>query len=224
MKSTVQSKNQFGEQSNATLLGGSSRVFASFKIDNTQGAGVSGLVGSQNAATPPVLDIDKVNAHSTSPSGGNLNPPAGVLQLFLSRAFGGLNKWSASLQSPLSGSPTNVTSGLTVGVTYVIASVGTTTPAAWLALGLEAGITPAVGVAFICKTATHGTGTGTVDTPVATGIDHIELDANSAANLNVTGGGFLSFSCYAAGVLTAPAAGSIVTIALDLLAVPGPQI
>jgi hypothetical protein len=55
---------------------------------------------------------------------------------------------------------------LAVGYPYVISAVGTTTQSQWQAIGLNAALTAAPGVAFIASAPinqfTSGTGTGTV--------------------------------------------------------------
>lgn len=59
------------------------------------------------------------------------------------------------------------------GTVYIIASLGTTTTAQWVTAGVPAGITPAVGVAFLC--AATSSGTGTCSTPVNSGITKVEV-------------------------------------------------
>lgn len=58
---------------------------------------------------------------------------------------------------------------LTLGQTYVITSVGTTTMTQWQAVGLRSGITPAVGMIFTAIITGSGTGTGTVQNGVTVG-------------------------------------------------------
>ena len=63
-----------------------------------------------------------------------------------------------------SGTPINITTGLTVGIVYAITALGTTTTLQWQALGFPVGTTPAVGDTFVCTSATVGVGTGVVQT------------------------------------------------------------
>jgi|SRR5271165_2796457 len=71
--------------------------------------------------------------------------------------------------APASGIAINIStaSSLVVGNPYVITSVGTTTQTQWQAIGLNASITAAPGVAFIATApignTTQGTGTGVVN-------------------------------------------------------------
>lgn len=119
----------------------------------------------------------------------------------------------------LSGS--SISSGLTVGVAYVIVSLGASTLDQWQAAGVGATITPAVGVSFVAK-ATSVSGGGAVQALHAggSGIDHIEVigDANLMNN-TVTGavvgqavGQTILLACYAGGVLTDPNPGSVISL------------
>ena len=110
-----------------------------------------------------------------------------------------------------------VTAGLVFHQVYVIVSVGTTTQAQWVTLGLLSYVKAAVGVSFVAKTASAGVGTGAVELTVASGVDHIEVigDSNlmNSTGANVLGAGIgmtFNMACYAAGVLTAPADGTVV--------------
>jgi hypothetical protein len=65
-----------------------------------------------------------------------------------------------------SGTPVNISGGLTVGIVYAITSLGNTTALQWQALGLPVGVTPVIGVTFVCTSVTPGVGTGVVQTLV----------------------------------------------------------
>lgn len=113
-------------------------------------------VGNSNPATP--------NIAITNP-----NPAAGYIVVQLqdnfNRSLAGYN----TIVSPVSGSSLLVASaGLTVGLPYIITTLGTTSAAQWLALGVLPGVTPAVGVSFIAA-ATSATGTGAVMVPATAG-------------------------------------------------------
>jgi hypothetical protein len=170
-------------------------------------------LGNSNPATPGLLVT-------------NPNPAAGIivvqLQDNLNRVLSGFN----SIVSPLGSSVTSTTAGLA----YAVTSLGTATAAQWVAAGVPAGVVaagpnglPALGTSFI---ATGGTiGGGATAAPPATagsGIDSIEAvgDANqSLAPLPAANQGFggqLIFECRFEGALTAPANGSVISLAMLL--------
>jgi hypothetical protein len=191
----------------------------SFVVDNTNGAGITGLKGA---------GVSSVFMNATSPSGVNPNPPAGYIQVKLADNYARLYNMMASIQSPNSGSDlTSVTSG----TVYVITGLGTTTTAQWVARGLPIGVTPAIGVAFVATSTGALGGTGTVKIPAANGsglasmIDIVGNPdvslANSAQPSN--GGGYLLLRCMGATsssvttrIATAPAAGSLISVSLYL--------
>lgn len=103
-------------------------------------------VGNSNPATPGI-------------SVTNPNPASGTIVVQLQDNYNRILTSSYSVISPL-GSSLKVDASdaaLTVGVAYVITVLGDATLADWLALGVPAGITPAVGVPFIAAVTGHGT-------------------------------------------------------------------
>lgn len=68
--------------------------------------------------------------------------------------FFGAGHW---IQAPVSGSNVAVTA-ISPGTMYQITVLGTTTTAQWVTAGVPAGITPAVGVAFLAAATSLGTG------------------------------------------------------------------
>ena len=160
---------------------------------------------------------------------GNPNPASGVIAVQLGenyfRYYGGFS----GFEGPLSGTPINVTAGLTPGTTYVIVSVGTTTQAQWQALGLPAGVTAAVGIPFVATSSTAGVGTGVVETTTASGVGSIELIGdpnatftntisaqNGSLNNQTTKSPILYFNVIESGAVTAPATGTIISMAFYL--------
>lgn len=130
----------------------------------------------------------------------------------------------SNFQSPVSGTPISISgsSVLTIGAPYVIQTVGTSTTANWVAAGLPVGQIPTVGQAFIAKIVGSGTGTGTVEAPSNSGIDHIEVIGdpnttfgayyNGASILGGASGSYMLFQCLAASVATAPALGTKINL------------
>lgn len=167
--------------------------------------------------------VSSVFMHTSSTAGvsdnglTNPNPLAGYINVTLQDNYNTYLGGYSGFVSPISGTPVLVTAGLVLHQVYVITLVGTTTQAQWQTLGLPSYIKAAVGVSFIAKTATAGVGSGVVETTVTSGIDHIEVVGNSnlmnSTGANVQGKGVgmtLNLACYAAGVLTAPADGSVI--------------
>jgi len=102
--------------------------------------------------------------------------------------FGG-----AQIIAPASGSDLSVRASdaaLAVGSTYVISVLGSATAANWTTLGVPAGVTPAVGVAFVALATGAGTSTTSkVQAVIDSGIAKVELMGNpnyTIAPMNAT--------------------------------------
>ena len=196
-----------------------------FVVDpaNGNGLGIRSLKGQ---------GVKNVFMHtSATPGAGaggiiNPNPASGYIAIQLAdnyfRYYGGFTGFI----SPLSGSSLAVNAtALTVGVPYVIVSVGTTTYAQWLALGMQPGIAPAVGVTFIAAvTGVVSGGSGAVQAIAAAGanLDHLEVvgDPNTTINPGPVGGspnvgGWIYVACFTSAsgggeVVSAPATNSVI--------------
>lgn len=185
-----------------------------FVVDATNGNGL----GLRNLKGPYV---SAVYMHtSATPAAGNPNPASGVIVVQLqdsySRYYGGFS----GQVSPLSGTPLTATVANTA---YAVVSLGTATAAQWIAAGIPASIVasgpnglPAIGTAFIAAaTATIG-GSATVEASSATGsgIDHIEILGDPNASIGSTSNGVnqIILQCFSGGALTAPAAGSVISL------------
>jgi hypothetical protein len=194
-----------------------------FVVDssNANGLGIRSLKG-------PAVQAVYMHTSST-PATGNPNPAAGYIVVQLAdnynRSFSGFN----AIVSPLSGSNLLVASaGLTVGLPYVISVLGTTTTDAWHALGVPAGVTPAVGVAFVAA-ATSALGTGAVQVPAAAGSGIFSIETVGDPNLSLAPnptanqgfGGQIILRCLKdsaadAPVIGAPADGTVISLAFYL--------
>lgn len=164
-------RNQFGEQSTNQVMGGSNQIDINFIVDSTNGNGL-GIRTLKGAG------VANVFMHtSATPLGGNPNPAPGYVWVQLKKGYAGYVGGYSGFVSPVSGTPINVTTGVTAGLAYVITSVGTTTAAQWQALGLPAAITPNVGAAFIAPATVTTVGTGQIMVPAAAGsaASHIEV-------------------------------------------------
>ena len=184
-------------------------VSCTFTVNNTAGAGVTGLAGGT---------VKSVYMNSLAPAAGNPNPAASCIQIQLQDNYNKLLGLNVSLQEPTSGVNLNAT---VAGTSYVISIVGTTTLAQWRSAGLPAGVTPAVGVAFVATATAPLVGTGRVQTSNGCDVDSVELlgDPNQTlalSNSAVNGGAILQLICRKAGAPQALPNGSVVRVNMYL--------
>ncbi len=161
-------------------------VDCNFIVDptNSNGLGTSSLKGQ---------GVLNVFMHTSStPAAGpngylNPNPANGYILVQLAdnytRFYGKENCW----QGPTSTS-TKIDNGatLTIGNPYIITIVGDATAAQWRAIGVPAGVTPAIGVSFIAIATGGGSGntsTSRVQIPTSAGIQFIETVGNENMSL-----------------------------------------
>jgi hypothetical protein len=211
-------KDQFGDSTIATILGGSYGIGLNFIVDpaNGNGLGIRSLkVTGQN---PDI--VKNVFMHTTAtPAAGNPNPLAGFILIQFNESYLGYGGGSFGFVSPLSGSNISISAGVTQGQAYAITSLGTTTAAQWQAIGLPLGITPAVGAAFIASVTGDGVGTGTVQVPSASGITGIEVvgDPNQTCDVAAANAGaWLVIQCLSGSTLTAPATGTVIGLVTSM--------
>ncbi len=196
-------ENQFGEVSNNLVKGGSSQLLAKFVVNSTDSAGfgVTGFVGK---------GIDNIFMHtSATPDADNPNPIAGYILAKLSKGFSAFQSLYSTVTPPQSGSSLLVASaGLSVGTVYVITITGTTSQAQWEVLGVPAGLTAVLGLAFVAI-ATSCTGTGAVQVPKTGGTAIVSISPvgnPGVGSLDDGSGGFITLACYkAGGTIAAPA-------------------
>jgi len=114
--------------------------------------------------------------------------------------------------SPTTGGTIAVTA-ISPGTMYLIASVGTTTN--WQTAGVPAGVTPAVGMAFLC--AATSTGNGLAIAVGKSGIFTVEVigDPNTSIT-NYTDPHFFISTLDATGTLAAPTDGSVIGLTIYL--------
>jgi hypothetical protein len=216
-------KNQFGEESNNFVLGGTSQISCSFIVDETNGNGLG--IRSLKSTSPN--GVSAVYMHTTAtPASGNPNPAVGYILVEFAEKFAGYVSGTYGFIAPGSGSNVNVTSGLTQYAVYEIVSVGTTTQNQWATLGLPAGVVPSVGLTFVAATSSAGTGTGVVQLIASSGsgIDRIEAvgDPNQSAQ-----NGYMILALYAptsssvtTAVTTQPAQNTVIGLTFNMLPPP----
>lgn len=168
--------------------------------------------------------IAQVLGNSSAAAAGNVCV-AGNGAIQLQDNYSAFLGMTATMLSPVSGSNVNVTTGLGVGTLYQITAVGTTTAAGWLALGVPAGVTPAVGLTFQAITATVGSGTGTVKVFASSNLTSVEVagDPNGglapvgqAVGFNGGAGGWIYLNYWKTAALQQPTDGTIVELNLFL--------
>lgn len=188
-----------------------------FVVDATNGNGL----GIRSLKGPYV---QAVYMHtSASPAAGSPAPAAGIIVVQLqdgyTRSYGG----GYSIISP-AGSSQIISSGLTAGLAYIITVLGDATAADWLALGVPAGVVPAVGVSFIAAAVGAGaSASARVAPPAAAGSAIMSIETVGDPNLSISPmpsaqsfGAQIILECRdKTGALAAPAAGSV--IALEFL-------
>lgn len=174
-----------------------------FAVDDSNSYGITGLKGQ---------GVSNVYMHtSTTPATGNPNPAAGYVVVKLTDNFSQLYNMMTQIRTPLTGSDVKIdNSAMTAGVVYTITTLGNATAAKWLAIGVPAGVTAAVGVSFVALTngGAGNTLTSRVQAPATagSGIDHLELVGDPAltlAPIPVGGsphvGGWLILRCMGTG-------------------------
>lgn len=210
-------------------------VDCNFIVDHTNGNGL----GIRSLKGPYVQNVfmntnQTPGAGNTNPASPgiavtNPNPAAGTIIVQLQDNYNRVLTSSYSVISPL-GSNLKVDlsdAALTVGVAYVITILGDATAADWLALGVPAGVTPAVGVAFIAKVVGVGVASVTRVAPTAAaGSGMLQIEGVGDANLAMApapgaGQGFgaqLIMQCRnasgasAASAIAAPADGTVISL------------
>lgn len=203
-----------------------------FQVSPTDTAGLGIVSGSLQGQ-----GVANIFMHTTqSPGKGangqlNPNPASGYIVAQLTDNFFKAYMVESFHRGPTSGSNIAVDStNLTIGQLYVITTLGTSTAADWLALGVPPGVTPAVNVAFVAAATGAGVGSGQVQLQSISGIDKIEGVGSPSLSLNpipVGGspnvGGWIYLTTLAATnastttlVATAPTSGSTIHLSFYL--------
>lgn len=186
-----------------------------FIVDSTNGNGFGVRTLKPSGRVATVFMNTSASPGTASNGQVNPNPQAGIILVTLqdnyNKYLGGYSGFSVAL------SGSNISSGMSVGHPYVITSLGSSTAAQWQTAGLPSQITPAVGASFVAAATSIAGGGAVQAVSGSSGIDHIEVigDPNqmNSNGAGVAGGGTgmqLLLACYSAGVLTAPAAGTVI--------------
>lgn len=189
-------------------------IDCNFIVDNTQVLGISSLKG-------PTVAAVTMNSAAATPSA--LNPAAGTIVVQLQDNYNLLMGVDHDIHSPLSGVDVKIdNSAMTAGVAYVITTLGNATAAKWAAIGVPAGITPAVGVSFIALSngGAGNTLTSRIQTVAAAGsnvctIEILKPSLTLAPNRLLqpaTGAQFILQCRDYAGAIVTPVAGSKISL------------
>lgn len=197
-------------------------VDCNFVVDSTNGNGL----GIRSLKGPLV---QAVYMHTSStPASGNPNPASGTIVVQLQDNYNRIYSGFRSIVSPVSGSALKIdNSALTAGVAYIITTVGNSTNAQWHALGVPAGVTPAVGVAFIAASVGAGSNTSTsrVMATAAAGSGVASIESVGDSNLSIApapsanqgfGAQFILQCRDYAGAIVAPVDGSVISLSFYL--------
>ncbi len=202
--------------------------------DDSAGLGITSLKGPyvQNVFMHTSATPGAGNRAPSTPGIAvtNPNPAEGTIVVQLEDNYAKLYAVDFSIASPSSGSDVKIdNSAMTAGVAYTITTLGDATAAKWLAIGVPAGITPAVGVTFIA--ASNGGAGNTLTSRVqataaaGSGIASIELVGPMPSQLSLGPdaqdsqgfGAQILLQCRDyAGAIAAPAEGSIISLRLLL--------
>lgn len=165
---------------------------------------------------------------SATPASGSPNPASGTIVIQLQDNYNRIYCVNHSIVAPASGSDVKIdNSAMTAGVAYTITTLGNASAAKWLAIGVPAGITPAVGVSFIAASnggagnvltskvqvsAAAGSGVASIE-----GLGNPNLLSAPAPSSNPSFGCEIILQCRDyAGALAAPADGSIISVQMLL--------
>ena len=198
---------------------------------NGNGLGIRSLKGPyiQNvfmntSATP---GVGNSNPNTPGLVVTNPNPASGTIIVQFQDNYNRIYTGGNSIVSPI-GSSSNTPSAQYAA--QVITSLGTTTAAQWLAAGVPAGVTPAVGVAFIAASASAIGGTGTVAPTAAAGSRIFSIETVGDSNQSLAPlpsaaqgfGGQIILQCRnasgtsAASAIAAPADGTVISLSFLL--------
>jgi len=191
------------------------QIDCNFIVSNSASPGITSLKGPT---------VTAVYMNNTAASASTTNPAAGTIIVRLADNYNQLLSASHEIQSPTSGSDVKIdNSAMTAGVAYTITTLGDATAAKWHTIGVPAGVTPAVGVAFIAATngGAGNTLTSRVQASAAAGSGVASIEIVKDPNLSIApsilaGQGYgaqIILQCRDyAGALVAPAAGSKINL------------
>lgn len=167
------------------------KIDLNFIVDSTNGNGLGIRSLKSNGY------VRNVFMHTSASPGSNdgalnPNPASGYALIQFKNNFNSYLGGFSGFVSPTTGSPTGSIVNHSV---YIIATLGSTSAAQWLAKGVPAGVTPAVGVPFVAIATGALGGSGTVIAAGSSGISSVEVVGDTAltanSNIGANGGMYL---------------------------------
>ena len=189
-------------------------IAVSWVVDETNGLGITSL-----KSNGWVRNVFMHTATTPSANDGvtNPNPAAGIAVIQLKQNFNVFLGMNYVFQAPQTGGAVTSTVAET---SYIIRALGTTTAAEWLAVGLPAGLTAAVGQSFVATATQAIGGTGSVSAVGSSGIVSAEVmgvpnASISNDNIAANGGAYVMVQFLgSASTKAAPTAGCVVNLRL----------
>lgn len=212
-------------------------IDCNFIVDssNGNGLGIRSLKGPyvQNVFMHTSQTPGAGNSNPASPNVAviNPNPASGTIIVQLQDNFNRILTGGNSIVSPLGSSIKIDNSAMTAGVAYVISVLGNASAAKWHSIGVPAGVTPAVGVAFIASSdgGSVNTSTSRVAPTAAAGSGIFSIESVGDGNLSIAplpsasqgfGAQFIlqcrNDSSADAPAIAAPADGSVISLSFLL--------
>lgn len=187
-------------------------VWCNFIVDSTNGNGLGVRSLKSNGY------VESVFMHTSSTPGvvGNItnpNPPSGYALVRFKNNF---NYYLGGFSGQIVPTTSNSTTSVTAGSVYVITTLGTTTLAQWLAVGLMPGFAPTVGQSFVATATQAIGGTGTVGLPGVLVAPQISVVGDPNQLLNNS-----NISTYAGAQILVQFSSLVVTGTLDALTFTG---
>ena len=211
--------NQSVSSAGAVFYG---NILAYTSITVTQASTVNGrllAVGGGNGAVT-LSDTVVLNRPSPSPAPGSGS--VGVIVVQLQDNYNRMLKGFKAIVSPPSGSPLTAT---TAGVPSIIVSLGSASLAQWRAVGLPAGVAPAVGVSFVPTASATIGGSAAIEITAAVGSGVTTIETVGDPNLSIApdltknqgfGAQFILQARGYGGSNVIPADGSVISLAFLL--------
>jgi hypothetical protein len=197
-------------------------IDCNFVVDSTNGNGL----GIRSLKGPYVANVFMYT--SATPAPGSPNPVAGTIVVQLQDNYNGSLSGFKALVSPVSGTALQIdNSALVAGTAYIITTLGDATAAQWQALGVPAGVVPAVGVSFVASSVGAGPATSLsrVMATAATGSGIMSIETVGDPNLSIApdptknqgfGAQFILRARAYGGAIAAPADGTVISLGFYL--------
>ena len=206
----------------------SGTILASASITVSQTSTINGRLIAGMGASGALTLSNVATINTPAPFPGPSAGPSGIIIVQLEDNYNRSTSNFKAIISPVSGVALKMdNSALTAGVAYVITTLGNATAAQWHALGVPAGVTPAVGVSFIASSVGAGANTSTsrVMTSAPAGSNVATIETVGDPNLSIApdptknqgfGAQFILQARDYAGAAVDPVDGTVISLAFLL--------